>query len=696
MYFYGTVVYNKNSKTCFSAGERRPRTPEKEALFLNAKSTFQPQELEYLRLLAKQYPTVQAASTEIINLQAILGLPKGTEHFISDIHGEYEAFLHILNSCSGVVKEKLDELFGTTMTRAERDQLATLIYYPEEKLKLITAQGDDLKEWYRITLHRLIEVCRWAASVYTRSKVRKALPRDYAYIIDELLHVNYDEADKRDYYENIINTIIDIDQAPGFIIAVCGVIKRMAVDRLHIVGDIFDRGPRADIVMDALRKYHSVDIQWGNHDILWMGAASGSRTLVATVLANSIHYNNLEVIETGYGISLRPLSIFANEVYKDCDTHRFAVKLTGADADQYTEKDKLLSARMHKAITVILFKLEGQKVMRCPEFGMNDRLLLDKIDYENKTVTIGEKTYPLEDCDFPTVDPADPYTLTPEESQVIDQLTASFQRSEKLQKHIRFLYSKGGLYKVFNGNLLFHGCIPMTADGELMSFTIGGKKRAGREFLDYAQTTARRAYYDKPGSAERQFGMDFLWWLWAGRNSPIFGRDRMTTFERRLIADESAWTEPKNSYYTLYNDPAVCEAILKEFGLEGPHCHIINGHIPVKTKKGESPIKGGGKLIVIDGGFCKAYQPTSGIAGYTLIYNSRNIRIVSHQPFAGREEAIRHNHDIANDSVIFERMENRVKIAETDIGKELKHQAADLRRLLEAYRAGAVTEDHKE
>ena len=663
---------------------------------MTSKKTFTPSELQYLKLLAKQYPTVQAASTEIVNLQAILNLPKGTEHFISDIHGEYEAFLHILNSCSGVVKEQLDELYGTSLSRHDRDQLATLIYYPEEKLELVHEYIPDLDEWYHITLHRLVDVCRWVSSSYTRSKVRKALPKDFAYIIDELLHTRYEEPDKRDYYENIINTIIDTGQAAAFTVAICGVIKRLAVDHLHIVGDIFDRGPRADIVMDSLLNYHSVDVQWGNHDILWMGAASGSRTLVATVLANSIHYNNLEVIETGYGISLRPLSIFANEVYKDCDTHRFAVKLTGPDAEQYTEKDKLLSARMHKAITVILFKLESQKIIRQPEFGMEDRLLLDKIDYENKCITIGGVTYPLEDCDFPTVDPADPYTLTPEENQVIDALTDSFRRSEKLQSHIRFLYSKGGLYKTYNGNLLFHGCVPMTADGKLMTFTIGGKERSGKEFLDYAEKTARKAYYDKPGSPERQFGMDFLWWLWAGRNSPIFGRDRMTTFERRLIKDESAWTEPKNSYYTLYQDSKVCDMLLKEFGLEGPHCHIINGHIPVKTKKGESPIKGDGKLIVIDGGFCKAYQPTSGIAGYTLIFNSYNIRIVSHQPFVGRQEALFNNYDIANDSMVFERMDSRMKISQTDNGRLLQEQVDDLRLLLLAYRTGAVTEDHKE
>ncbi|MCI8537519.1 MAG: fructose-1,6-bisphosphatase [Oscillospiraceae bacterium] len=660
---------------------------------METKQEFTADELRYLRMLARQYPTVQAASTEIINLNAILSLPKGTEHFISDVHGEYEAFLHILNSCSGVVREKLDLLYSNSIPRAELDQLATLIYYPEEKLEQLRREIADIDEWYRITIHRLIEVCRLVAARYTRSKVRKALPKDYAYIIDELLHTNQAEADKRDYYENIISTIIDIEQAPSVITAMCQLIKRMAVDHMHLVGDIFDRGPRADIIMDSLLHFHSVDIQWGNHDILWMGAASGSRTLVATVLSNSIHYNNLEVIETGYGISLRPLSVFANEVYRNCDVSRFDVKLTGT-AEECTEKDKLLSARMYKAITIILFKLEGQKLLRHPEYGMADRLLLDKIDYENKCVTISGVTYELEDCDFPTVDPKDPYTLTPEEDAVINQLTASFQRSEKLQHHIRFLYSKGSLYKIFNGNLLFHGCIPLTEDGKLMSFTIGGKERKGKEFLDYADAAARKAYYYKPGSQERQMGMDFLWFLWAGRNSPIFGRDRMTTFERRLIKDESSWSEPKNAYYTLYQDPEMCDFLLKEFGLEGSHCHIINGHVPVKAKKGESPIKGSGKLIVIDGGFCAAYQPTSGIAGYTLIYNSQCLRIISHQPFAGREKAIRENLDITSTSNIFERMESRQRIAQTDIGRQLQARIDDLRTLLLAFKAGAVTEDH--
>ena len=660
---------------------------------MKEKTTFSENELHYLQMLAKQYPTVQAASTEIINLRAILNLPKGTEHFMSDLHGEYEAFLHILNSCSGEVKEKLNDLFGTTLSQKDRNELATLIYYPSAKLAMVADTEEDLDEWYRITINRLVQVCRWVSVKYTRNKVRGSMPKGFEDIIDELLHAQRES--RKEYYENIVETIIGIGQAGEVIEAICHSIKWLTVDHLHIVGDIFDRGPRADIVMDSLMHAHSVDIQWGNHDILWMGAASGSRTLVATVLANSIHYNNLDVIETGYGISLRPLSIFANEVYKDCNTDCFKVKLTGSDKDQYTEKDKLLSARMHKAITVILFKLEGQKILRRPEFDMEDRLLLDKINYEDHTVKINGRSYPIKDWDFPTIDPKDPYALTPEELHVITQLTESFRHSEKLQQHVRFLYSKGGIYKIFNGNLLFHGCIPMTAEGKLMQFTIGGKVRSGKDFMDYADKTARKAYYDKRGTPERQFGLDFLWWLWTGRNSPIFGRDRMTTFERRLVADESTWTEAKNVYYTLYQDPEVCDMLLKEFGLEGSHCHIINGHIPVKAKKGESPVKGGGKLIVIDGGFCKAYQPTSGIAGYTLIFNSRNMRIVSHQPFAGKQDALCNNHDIANESQVFEVMEERIKIANTDQGQELQRRVDDLLQLLAAFRSGAVKDNHR-
>ena len=662
---------------------------------MESKRIFSPEQLHYLRLLSKQYPTVQAAATEIIRLRAILNLPKATEHFMSDIHGEHEAFLHILNSGSGEVKEKLEELFGNAMSQRDRNDLATLIYYPAAKLELAADEVEDLEEWYRLTIHRLVDLCRFVSTKHTRRKVRSYMDPDYEHILDELIHLAEEGGSRRDQYENIISTIIEIGQAADIVKALCALIKALVVDRLHIVGDIFDRGPRADIVMDSLMGTRNVDIQWGNHDVLWMGAASGSRTLVATVLSNSIRYNNLDVIETGYGISLRPLSIFANEVYRDSSTDRFAVKLTGHDAEHYTEKDKLLSARMYKAITMILFKLEGQKLLRHPEFGMSDRLLLDKIDYDAKTLTLNGQVYPLLDWDFPTVDPKDPYALTEEESHVINQLTDAFRNSEKLQQHIRFLYSKGCLYKVYNGNLLFHGCIPMTEDGKLMTFTIGGKERSGKEFLDYAEKTARKAYYDRRGSQERQFGMDFLWWLWAGRNSPIFGRDRMTTFERRFLADEGTWAEPKNPYYIHCQDPKVCDMLLKEFGLEGPHCHIINGHVPVRTKKGESPIKGGGKLLVIDGGFSKAYQPTSGIAGYTLIYHSRHYRIVSHQPFTGKWNAIHKNDDIRNQSQVFEKLENRMRIRQTDEGAQLQSRVEDLLLLLEAYRSGAVTEDHK-
>ena len=666
----------------------------KEWEIMDGKTTYSQEQLHYLRLLSRQYPTVQAAGTEIIRLKAILNLPKATEHFMSDIHGEHEAFLHILNSGSGEVKEKLEELFGNTMTQRDRNDLATLIYYPRPKLALAADENEDLDEWYRLTIHRLVDLCRYVSTKHTRKKVRGFMQPDYEQILDELIHLAEEGGSRRDQYENIISTIIETGQSPAIISALCALIKALVVDHLHIVGDIFDRGPRADIVMDSLMNAHSVDIQWGNHDVLWMGAASGSRTLVATVLSNSIRYNNLDVIETGYGISLRPLSIFANEVYKDCDTEQFQVKLTNTDPEQYTEKDKLLSARMYKAITMILFKLEGQKLLRRPEFGMPDRLLLDKIDYEKKTITLYGRTYPLLDWDFPTVDPQDPYALTEEESHVINQLTDSFRNSEKLQRHVRFLYSKGCLYKVYNGNLLFHGCIPMAEDGSLLKFSIGGKERSGKAFLDYAEQTARKAYYDKRGSAERQFGMDFLWWLWCGRNSPIYGRDRMTTFERRFIADETTWAEPKNAYYTHCQNGAVCEMLLKEFGLEGEHCHIINGHVPVRTKKGESPIKGGGKLIVIDGGFSKAYQATSGIAGYTLIYNSRHFRLVSHQPFAGKWNAIHKNDDIHNESVVFEKMETRMRIWQTDEGQDLQTRVDDLMMLLAAYRSGAVTEDH--
>ena len=650
-------------------------------------------DLRYLQLLARQYPTVQAASTEIINLQAILNLPKGTEHFMSDLHGEYEAFTHILNNASGAVREKVDILYENSMAQEERRQLATLIYYPEEKLKEVAEHTADLNEWYKLTLHRLIELCRLVSSKYTRSKVRKALPKDYAYIIDELLNTNYEVHNKRAYYEQIISTIINIDRAEDFIVALCEVIKRLVVDHLHIVGDIFDRGPRADRIMDMLMEHHSVDIQWGNHDVLWMGAATGSRTCIATVLNNSITYNNLEVIEVGYGISLRPLALFANEVYSSTDCSCFTAKTL--DATSFDAKDLALAARMHKAVAVILFKLEGQTILRNPEFGMDDRLLLDKIDYVKKTVRIGEREYPLADCDFPTVDPADPYALSDQEAVLMRQLSDAFQNSEKLQRHVKFLYSKGGLYKRYNNNLLFHGCIPLNPDGSFMPFSIGCRNKSGKAFLDHAESVARQGYYAKPGSQEKQFGRDFLWFLWCGRNSPLFGRDHIATFERALIRDQETWVEEKNPYYRYCDQEEYCVRILEEFGLQGPHCHIVNGHVPVKSKDGESPIKANGRLIVIDGGFCRAYQKTTGIAGYTLIYNSWGMRLASHQPFSGLEEAVRQNTDIVSTSVVFERMESRIKISETDTGAALKKNVEDLQWLLGAYRTGLITEDHE-
>ena len=651
-------------------------------------------QLHYLNLLSLQYPTVQAASSEIIRLRTILNLPKCTEHFMSDIHGEHEAFLHILNSGSGETKEKLENLYADVLDQQQINDLATLIYYPTEKMALVADELADMDTWYNDTIHRLVTFCHYVSAKHTQNKIRSYIPAGYEQVIDELLNLCHETDFKHDQYENIIETVIQIGQAADLIQAICVVIKCLTVDHLHIVGDIFDRGPRADIVMDSLMRVHNVDIQWGNHDILWMGAASGSRTLVATVLHNSLRYNNLDVLEMGYGISLRPLSVFANDVYKRTDVSRFQVKLNNEDAESYSEKDKLLSARMYKAICVILFKLEGQKILRRPEFNMDDRKMLEHIHFEKKTITLGGTEHPLIECDLPTVDPADPYALTAEELSVITQLTESFRHSEKLQRHVRFLFSKGGLYKVFNGNLLFHGCIPMTDDGKLMSFDIGGKRRSGKEFLDYAEKTARKAYYDKRGTPERQFGLDFLWWLWTGRNSPIFGRDRMATFERRFIADETTWEEPKNAYYTYYQDPAVCDMILREFGLKGNHCHIINGHVPVKVRKGESPIKGGGKLLVIDGGFSKAYQPTSGIAGYTLIFNSRHLRIVAHEPFPGKWNAIHNNDDIQGESNVFEKLEHRMKVAETDEGKELQSRVDELMLLLNAYRTGTVTEAH--
>ena len=652
------------------------------------------EQLRYLRVLSQNFPTIAAAASEIIRIEALLRLPKGTEHFISDLHGEHEAFVHILNSASGVIREKIDQVLGDTVPAAERAELATLVYYPAQKLPDLKARQQNLAAWYRKTLLRLIELCRLVSSKHTRAYVRSCLPANCGYILDELLHAHFEDHDKDLYYGQIIDSILRYERADAYIIRFCEVIKHLAVDKLHILGDLYDRGPRPDRILDQLLVHHDVDIQWGNHDVVWMGAAAGSPVCIFTVLKTSLAYGNIDLLETGYGISLRGLERFATTYYARTQDKRWVPHLDPRIKAVPAVQQR--NARMHKAVTLLLFKLEARAIARNPDFGMQGRDYLNQIDYAAGTVRCGGKTYPLTECDFPTVDPADPTALTPDEQELVGELVHAFTQSERLQRHVQFLYARGAVYKVINGNLLFHGCIPMTADGELMSFSIGCKALSGKAFLDYADLTARRAYYSTPGSAEREFGMDFLWFLWAGRNSPIFGRARMTTFERRFIEDESTWVEEKNPYYQLYNDPAVCERLLKEFGLEGPHCHIINGHIPVKSKKGESPIKGGGKLLVIDGGFCKAYQKTTGIAGYTLIYNSACLRLVSHQPFGGRDNAIRGNQDIASTSVIFERMEHRMKIAETDVGRQLQEQIRDLMDLLAAFRSGAIVEDHKE
>ena len=626
-------------------------------------------DVKYLELLSQKYPTVQAACTEIINLNAILNLPKGTEHFVSDIHGEDEAFCHILNNASGVIREKVDRLFEKTLSTRERTELCTLIYYPDRKLEELRREIDD--EWYQITLYRMIEVCRLCASKYTRSKVRKALPKDFEYIIDELLHTSADDKDKQGYYEHIISTITDIGRADAFIIALASVIKRLVVDHLHVVGDVFDRGPHADVILDKLMAHHAVDIQWGNHDILWMGAAAGSGACIACVLNISTKYSNIDFVETAYGINLRPLALFAQETYTD-------------DTD--------LLDHMHKAIAVIQFKLEGQVVMRHPEYGMEDRLLLDKIDFSDMTVTLGGTKYRLNDHDFPTVDPEHPYDLTPGEADVVAQLIYSFTQSEKLQRHIKFLFSQGSLYLTFNGNLLFHGCIPMTEDGAFYEFDTGERKLSGKALMDYSDALARQGYYAKEGTAARQYGRDFLWYLWCGRRSPLFGRSKIATFERMFIDDKAAWQEEKDPYYRFIEDPEMCGKILAEFGLTGQYSHIVNGHVPVRAREGELPVRGGGKAIVIDGGFCRAYQEQTGIAGYTMFYNSYGIRLVSHEPFPGLSDAVKSNKDILSTYVVFDTAQARITVGETDVGRALQRDIDDLTALLTAYRAGIVKE----
>ena len=645
-------------------------------------------ELKLLKSLSKTYPTVAAASTEIINLQAILNLPKGTEHFLTDIHGEYEQFVHVLKNGSGAVRRSIDELFGNTLSSKDKKSLATLIYYPREKMDVVMDQEENIEDWYKITLHRLVQITKHVSSKYTRSKVRKALPKEFAYVIEELLTERPETSNKEMYYNEIINTIIRIGAAPDFIEALSNLIQRMVVDHLHIIGDIYDRGPGPHIIMDSLIKYHSVDIQWGNHDIVWMGAACGHLACIATVIRIATRYGNLDSLEDGYGINLVPLANFAMETYKDTDCSAFGIKYN----TDYNTKDLSLDTKIHKAIAILQFKLEGQLIKLHPEFGMEDRLLLDKINYEKKTVTVYGKEYAMKDVDFPTVDPEDPYWLSDEELDVMQRIRQSFLKSEKLQRHVRFLYTNGGLYKIFNSNLLYHGCVPMDEDGEFESVSIEGKEYKGRALYDVLDNYARKAYYEKNDTKGMRRAQDYLWYIWAGPKSPVFGKDKMSTFERYFIEDKETHKEIKNTYYSRLDDEETVNKILREFGLDENKSHIVNGHVPVEQKNGESPIRCGGKLLIIDGGFSKAYQDKTGIAGYTLVASSHGIRLVAHEPFESKEAAILKESDIFSDTTEIEAAPNRIRVSQTDVGAEIRDSIAELERLLEAYRDGVLVE----
>ncbi len=647
-------------------------------------------DVSYLRLLSREYPTIRQASAEIINLNAILNLPKGTEHFMSDLHGEHEAFLHILNNASGAVYEKIEDVFVNTITVDARRALAALVYYPQEKLAEAKAQNPDgMVDWYRVMLHRLCRLCRHTARKYSRSKVRKALPKDFAYIIEELFNTDYD-INKEKYYDNIVSAIIDTNSAQSVIITLCELIKRFVVDQLHIVGDVFDRGPHPDVILDRLMEHHNVDFQWGNHDVLWMGAAAGSSVCVATAVRNAVQYDNLDMLENSYGINLLPLALFATEKYSDADVFE-PRKLP---EEVFKPRDMKLYARMHKAISVIQFKLEGQLIARRPQYGMADRDMLSRVDWADGTLEIDGVKHKLRDTDFPTIDPSNPNELTVEEAALITQLTSAFMASEKLQTHVKFLFAQGALYKCINGNLLFHGCLPCNKDGSYMEFKVGrnAKTLSGRAYFDYADALARKGFYAPKNTKERLEGMDHLWFLWCGRNSPIFGRTHITTFERALLSDKATYKEPKNAYYNYYDKEEFVLKILEDFGTLKPWSHIINGHIPVKAKDGEDPRKANGRLLVIDGGFCKAYQSQTGIAGYTMFFNSRGIRIASHEPFVSREETIKNESHIAAHTLIVENLPTRLNVADTDIGTALKGQICDLKQLLKAYETGAIKE----
>lgn len=653
------------------------------------------EDMRYLQLLSQSFPTVAEASTEIINLQAILNLPKGTEHFLADIHGEYEAFIHVLKNASGNIKRKVNELFGNTLRESEKRELCTLIYYPEQKLELVKHNETDIDDWYHITLHQLVAVCRDVSSKYTRSKVRKSLPADFSYIIQELLHEHTEDHDKTAYVNVIVDTIISTGRADDFIIAIANVIQRLAIDSLHILGDIYDRGPGAHIIMDTMRKYHSWDMQWGNHDILWMGAAAGNDACICNVIRLSLRYGNLPTLEEGYGINLVPLATFAMETYKNDPCTEFIPKTSGG-ASQLDEKTLRLTAQMHKAIAVIQFKVESQIIAKHPEWKMNDRCLFEHVDYQNGTIDLQGKTYKMSSCSFPTINPAAPSELSSEEEILISKLHHSFSVCEKLHKHIRVMLQHGCMYGIYNNNLLFHASCPLNEDGSLKEVEIfPGKKYSGRALMHHTGMQIRTAFQQDSAPEERDYAIDYFLYLWCGPDSPLFDKSKMATFERYFIADKETHVEEKGYYFKLRDDEEVIDHILDAFGVVGSNRHIINGHVPVRTLKGENPIKANGKLMVIDGGFSKAYHNETGIAGYTLVYHSRGFQLVQHEPFTSTEDAIQRGTDIKSTTQIVEMSNRRMLVADTDIGVELRKQIDDLEELLFAYRHGYIKEKEK-
>lgn len=640
-------------------------------------------DLAYLKLLSREYPNIRAAASDIINLQAICGLPKGTEYFFSDLHGEHEAFIYLLRSSSGIIREKIRETFGHIISEEDEVRLANLIYYPEKMINQIKQANEYTEDWQKTAVYRLVQICREVSSKYTRSKVRKKMPKEFSGVIDELLYVDNTDDNKTEYYSELINTLIDVRVADSFIVVICSLIRSLTIDNLHILGDIFDRGPRPDIILEELMHFHDVDIQWGNHDISWMGAATGNRACICNVLRMALGYNGFDVLEDGYGINLRPLSMFAERVYRDDPCTCFLPQIL--DKNIYDAVDPKLAAKMHKAIAVLQYKEEGQSIKRHPEYGMEERILLSAIRYDRGTVTIDGKEYPMRDMNFPTVDPADPLRLTDEEEELLHTLELSFRHNARLHEHVRFLYSNGSMYKCCNSNLLYHGCIPMTENREFDGLMVGGKMYRGKELMDFIDTQVKNAYFLPEDAPEKEACRDFMWYLWNGAKSPVFGKDKNRSFEHYFIEDPEVMRETMNPYYQLSEEEETCDMILKEFGLPTKGSHIINGHMPVKIKSGETPIRAGGKLFIIDGGLSKAYQERTGIAGYTLIFNSHHLALAEHKPFDPERER-------TPKVYIVEKMQKRITVADTDEGKELAGRIEDLKELLKAYRSGLLKE----